>query len=146
MIMGMNYFVGVGIFLKNQTKYYLFPSLSAAIINIALNYFLIPRYGMMGAAFSILSAQTIYTTLLALFSSKHLAIHFEWGKVFLVFLISIIFFEIDQFLRIGNFWINMLTGFLILLAFPLILYKFNFFETIEIRRLKEGLQKLFTRI
>ena len=146
MIMGMNYFVGVGLFLKNQTKYYLIPSFSAASVNIVMNYFLIPKYGMMGAAFSIISAQIIYTSLLAYFSAKQMKINFEWGKIFLIYLISISFFEIYQFLRIDNFWIKTIIGIAFLTAFPIVLYILNFFEAIEIQRLKEGLVKFFIRI
>lgn len=146
MIMGMNYFVGVGLFLKNQTKYYLIPSFSAAFTNFVMNYFLIPVYGMMGAALSIISAQIIYTGLLTFYSSKQMKIHFEWGKITLIFVLGIGFFELEQLSTNSNILINSIWRLVILVIFPIILYKLNFFESIEIQRLKEEINKLWLRL
>jgi O-antigen/teichoic acid export membrane protein len=142
MIMGMNYFVGIGLFLKNQTKYYLFPSFSALLINIVLNFLLIPKYGMIGAGISVIAAQIIYTGLLAYFSGKHFKINFEWNKVLSIYILAILSFVLFESLNINNVWISLLFRIVILFSFPFILYKLNFFEKIEILRLKEGLIKM----
>lgn len=44
----------VGIFIKNKTKYILYLTLFASIINIVLNIILLPRIGVAGAAWSTL--------------------------------------------------------------------------------------------
>lgn len=146
MVMGMNYFVGVGLFLKNQTKYYLVPSFSALTLNIALNVLLIPEYGMMGAGISVIAAQIVYTGLLAYFSGKHFKISFEWNKVLTIYILAILSFIGFESLNIHHFWVSLLVRLGILSLFPFILYKLNFFEQIEIQLLKEGIIKVLLRL
>jgi O-antigen/teichoic acid export membrane protein len=146
MIYGMNYFVSIGVFLKNKTKSYLLPSISTAIINILLNLYMIPAFGMMGAGYSTLIAQIIYVTQVSYFSSKLYKIQFEWGKIMTIFMISIAMFLLNQFLAIRNFWLASFERLILLFVFPMILYKLNFFEKIEVQRLKEGSYKLLKKI
>ena len=54
LITGMNYFVNIGMTLKNKTRYYIIPTFVAAIINIGLNFIFIRRFGFIGAAWSAL--------------------------------------------------------------------------------------------
>lgn len=146
MIMGMNYFVGVGLFLKQKTKQYLVPSFTAITINVLMNLWLIPPHGMMGAAYSVVAAQIVYTGLLSYFSGKHLKIDFEWNKIFLIYGLAIIILISIQNFVIKNFFLESLVKLVSLFIFPIILYKLKFFETIEIQRLKEGVIKLIKRI
>lgn len=146
MVMGMNYFVQVGLFLKNKTSFYLIPSFTAASVNIFLNYLLIPKHGMMGAGYSILSAQIVYTGLITYFSGKQLKIGFEWAKIFTIYFIAIAIFLFQNFFISSIFWLATLERIILLAIMPLILYKLNFFEPIEIQRAKEGLVKLAKRI
>jgi len=143
MVMGMNYFVGVGLYLKEKMIYFLVPSFTAAATNIFLNFLLIPRMGMMGAAFSNLAANIIYTALLTIISSKFIKVSFEWSKIFMIYLIAIVLYSVDILTR-GLPFVAEITIKLVLLAiFPLVLYKLNFFEKIEIKRIKEGLSRVF---
>jgi len=143
MVMGMNYFVGVGLYLKEKMIYFLVPSFTAAATNIFLNFLLIPRMGMMGAAFSNLAANIIYTALLTIISSKFIKVSFEWSKIFMIYLIAIVLYSADILTR-GLPFVAEITIKLVLLAiFPLVLYKLNFFEKIEIKRIKEGLSRVF---
>ena len=48
MVMGMNYFVGIGLYLKNKMHQFLVPSLAAVLLNIMMNFYFIPLWGMMG--------------------------------------------------------------------------------------------------
>jgi len=83
--------------------------------------------------------------LLAWFSSKQMAIGFEWGKIMLIYFFAIVIFGVNQFLNIPNFWIASAVKLLLIAAFPYILYKFNFFEAIEMESLKKALNKLVAK-
>jgi O-antigen/teichoic acid export membrane protein len=145
MVMGMNYFVGIGLFLKNKMHLFLVPSLAAVILNIVMNYFFIPIWGMMGAAYSTLISQIIYTTILTVTSGKQLKVGFEWFKISLIYFMAISLFLVNQFTVSLNFFLASFIRLLLLAVFPLVLYKLNFFEKIEIVRLKEGIGKIFNR-
>lgn len=143
---GMNYFVGVGLFLSNKTRYYLIPSFAALFVNIAINFILIPAYGMIGAALSVFIAQVIYSSTLAYLSGKFFKINFEWGKVILICSIAILIYAISQLLNSYSAWIAFPIRLFLLALFPLLLYKLNFFEPIEIQRLKQTVTGLFKKI
>jgi O-antigen/teichoic acid export membrane protein len=146
MVMGMNYFVGVGLFLRKKTIHYLIPSFAAITVNVLMNYELIPSLGMMSAAYSVLVSQIIYTGLLAYFSGKFMNIRFEWGKILQIYFLVIIIFIFIKFLGIKNFYLDSVIKLIMLTLFPIILYKMNFFERIEIQRLKEGIIKSLVRL
>lgn len=146
LIMGMNYFVNVGINLKNKTRYYIIPTFISAAINIGLNFILIRRFGFLGAAYSALISQTINTILITVISNHFMPVGFEWRKIFTVLIISVIFFLIGFIIEPDSRALLAVIRIALLMLFPLILYKLNLFESIEIQRAREGIIKLRMRI
>jgi len=145
MIMGMNYFVGVGLYLKEKMIFFLIPSFSAAAINIFLNLLLIPGMGMMGAAWSNLAAQALYTGLLAFIASRFMKISFEWIKIAMISFLAVILFFAERFTGSLPFIAATAIRVALLGFFPLLLYKLNFFEEIELQRIREGISRVFNR-
>ena len=145
MVMGMNYFVGIGLFLKNKMHRFLVPSLAAVILNIMMNFFFIPLWGMMGAAYSTLCSQIVYTIILTITAGKQIKIGFEWFKIILIYTLAIALFVGNQFTMSLNFFLASIIRLILLGIFPLVLYKLNFFEKIELLRLREGIGKIFSR-
>jgi O-antigen/teichoic acid export membrane protein len=144
MVMGMNYFVGIGLFLKNKMHLFLIPSLAAVVLNIIMNYFFIPIWGMMGAAYSTLISQIIYTAILTVTSGKQLKVGFEWFKILMIYTLAIALFFGNQLTSSLNIFLATPLRLLLLAVFPLVLYKLNFFEKIELLRLREGIGKIFS--
>lgn len=142
MIMGMNYFVGIGLFLSKKTNYYLVPAFVAAAVNIALNMKLIPLYGMYGACFSLVLAQIIYTGILSYLSGKQIKIGYEWGKILTIFSISIILYLSSTYINFKPLILAILLKGLLICVLPLALYFLNFFEQIEIERMQQSVYKL----
>jgi O-antigen/teichoic acid export membrane protein len=144
-IMGMNYFSNAGIILKNKTKLLVIPTFIAALLNITLIYFSIPAFGYVGPAISTFLSQTVYVGLIAIISNKLMKINFEWTKVFLSVFIAILFFIIGEYLITQSVILIIVIRTFLLLLYPFILYKLNFFEAIEIERLiqlKEKVKKI----
>ena len=121
------------------------PAFSAVAVNVCMNFILIPAWGMMGAACSVVLAQITYTSLLAWLSDKQMAVHFEWGKIALIYCLAIGIFGISQYLTIENFWIDGLIKLSLLTIFPVVLYKFNFFEEVEIQSVKRAVLKFVSK-
>ena len=136
-VLGMNYFVCIGLFLKNKTNYYIIPSLITAAVNILLNFILIPRYGMFGAAASTLTSQIIYTAILTLVSNRIYPVPFEWKKIFLIFFLAMVAYLVSVNIATGHFILDLVIRVFIILLIPVSLLKLGFFETIEKERLKE---------
>lgn len=142
MIMGMNYFVGIGLFLSKKTNFYLIPAFAAAFLNILLNYKLIPLYGMYGASYSLIAAQIIYTLILSYTSGIHYKVSYEWGKILTIYILGIIMYSISINIVLESTVLLILFKLVLLSLLPLILYKFNFFEKVEIERLQHSFYKL----
>jgi O-antigen/teichoic acid export membrane protein len=145
MVMGMNFFVGIGLFLKNKMHLFLFPSLAAVILNIVMNFIFIPLWGMMGAAYSTLCSQVVYTVILTVTSGKQYKVDFEWVKILLIYSLAIMLYFANLFAGSLNIFLASFLRIILLVVFPLVLYKLNFFEKIELMRLREGISKVFTR-
>lgn len=85
MFLGLNSILNAGLYLKKMSRSILFIMLTALAINVAMNIYLIPRYGVFGAAVATLVA-CVATTMLTIFlSSKHIKVKID-VKVVLYYL------------------------------------------------------------
>jgi len=146
MIIGMDYFLGLGLFITKKTKYFMLASFTALIINILINYLMIPKIAMMGAALGILAAQTVYILIVAYFSSKFMKVEFEWLKIALIFFISISIYFIGEYFNFNNLFMKYMLRVVLLTVYPIVLYKLNFFEAIEIEKIKGIFHNYYQKI
>lgn len=90
---GLYYIVNIGLNVKRKTWLLsLFPTI-AAIINLALNLVLIPRYGAMGAAIATLLAYIVLTLVAYLVNQRFYPLPFEIGKFVLAFLLGVVLYQ-----------------------------------------------------
>lgn len=85
----------VGVTLTRNTKYITLANTIAAFLNIIFNFFLIPNYGMMGAAFASLISFIIRTAILYYYAQKSYYIPYNIAKVtgFLFILLFVCIFQ-----------------------------------------------------
>jgi len=124
----------VGLQLEKKTIYLPLITGLGAIVNIVFNYALIPKFGMIGAAWAAVFAYVAIAASSYIISQRFYRIEYEWlrlgklaGVVAALFAIEMIF-SVPFLGRIG-----------LLLAFPLALFATGFFENSEIRRAKKAL-------
>jgi hypothetical protein len=99
----------------------------------------------MGAAYSTLCSQVVYTVILTVTSGKQYKVDFEWVKILLIYSLAIVLYFANLFAGSLNIFLASFLRIILLVVFPLVLYKLNFFEKIELMRLREGISKVFTR-
>ena len=63
LLLGVNIIWSVGYLLKRKTKYIPIMTIIAAALNVILNYFLVPPFGMMGAAVATLISYFVWAVL-----------------------------------------------------------------------------------
>lgn len=78
-----------GITIRKKTKIILFINLLVAIINVGLNFILIPRYGIMGASAATLFGYFCGFLMYIFFSQKLYYVKHYWFKYSLNFILSI---------------------------------------------------------
>ena len=76
-IFGTQIFISIG-----KEKYTMYSAIIAAVINLTLNYFLIPIYGALGAAIATAVCEVVMTLILGIFLLKSKLI--EIKKIFLI--------------------------------------------------------------
>lgn len=79
----MQYPASVGIYVGSGTKW-LLPIFSSGIVfSLILNRLLVPRFGMLGAAWAWLGAWVLITTLMGCIGQRYFALHYEWKPLLL---------------------------------------------------------------
>ena len=74
----------IGIGIERKAHYYPIVTAGAAAVNIALNFALVPRWGMMGSAWATVAGYGVMAVLGFVFSHRLYPIPFEWTRLSLV--------------------------------------------------------------
>ncbi|MBL1212001.1 MAG: oligosaccharide flippase family protein [Ignavibacteriae bacterium] len=113
-----------GIYIEEKTNYFPIVTGTGAAVNILANLFLIPIYGIMGAAIATFASYFIMAAGLYFVSQKFYPIKYEFRKV-IVILLDIFFITIGYYYFLWNNSLNFATKILLLGAFFAILILFR---------------------
>jgi len=127
----------LGMFLTKNTKHIAYITISAAILNISLNFLLIPKFGMIAAAYNTLISFVLFYFITKYYADKFYKVSYENVKLFKIFCIGILLYIIINTVFNDVTIIGMLVKALMIIIFPLILYSLNLFDTIEIQAIKK---------
>lgn len=134
LMQGLNYAGNVGINLQRKVKYRPLIIVTSAALNLALNFLLIPSYGMMGAAVATFVSYTFQSFLRILVSHHLYPIPYEYARLGRLALVIGGVYSAGMVIAWGSVWFALAgKGFLLLCA-PLLLYASGFFERGEIER------------
>ena len=110
-------------------------------LNIILNYFTIPLWGMYGAAFSTFVSFYLLISSMYIFSDKFYFIKYETLKLYVIFLIAGIIIFVFQYFNIQPKWLDISLRIIICTVFPVILFPFKIYERIEIETARRIVKK-----
>ena len=134
-IQGLFTLTSIGIGISKKAYYYPILTFFAALVNISLNFLLVPLFGMLGAAWATVGGYAIMTGLGYIFANRHYPIPFEWKRFGVVALAAVFSFAASRLAGEPS-----LTSFLIkvgaLAIYPAALFAFGFFREEEIKKLK----------
>ncbi len=122
----------LGITISRRTKYMALFAGLAALVNIALNFLLIPKYGMVGAAWATAGSYFLLSLLYLYTSQKLIYLKLPWQKIFKLVLLSVVAiitfplawkygFKLNLVAKIGEF-----VGFFVILYFLGILERYEY--------------------
>ncbi len=95
---------GSGFFIQKKTKALMYLALTAGLVNICLNMLLIPRFGILGAAYATFAAYVMLSVLIAMRSNRFLKIKVNLNKVLLYILLSCVTMYAASFYSVENIW------------------------------------------
>lgn len=109
----------------------------ALVLNIILNYLLIPFWGMFGAAISTLVSFYLLIVFMYYFSGKYYFIKYESLKLYLIFILAGFIIFAFQYYDIQPKWLDISLRLLACILFPLLLLPLRVYEKIEIQTAKK---------
>jgi O-antigen/teichoic acid export membrane protein len=113
----------------------------ALILNIALNYLLIPKFQMYGAAFATFISFFILIASMYYFSRNYYFIKYETMKLIVIFAVASIIIFTFQYISIPHKWTDISLRITACVSFPFILYIFKVYEPVEISTAKSFIKK-----
>lgn len=117
---GMTIISSLGLYLTGKTKIIAVLNFIVAMINVALNFILIPYYGATGAAIATVIAYIILYKISYYYSKKYHGFYFEFRKIYALLTFGIILYFIGILPDIENFYINIAYKLFIVALFPVI--------------------------
>ncbi len=140
MTQGLYALTSIGIGISKKTTYFPVMTLSAAVVNVALNILWIPRFGVEGAAWATVAGYGLMAVMGIYFGNKHYPIPFEWSRLARIAMAAALAYVVSTTAPFE--WqraIPIKLG--ASLVFPAALFVLGFFRHDEIEWLKDRLKK-----
>ncbi len=122
--------LAIGIGRARRTQFNWIVSGAAAVLNVALNFVLIPRYGMMGAAVSTAAAYVALFLGMMLNSQQVYPVPYQWRRVLTLSAVAIALTAIGYEVR------SLPLSVALCVAYPLLLVPLGFYLPAERKRLR----------
>ena len=128
--------VTIGLVIKKKTKVIGLLIFITSILNIVLNLFFIPIWGIYGAALATLCSQVFFFITMAIQSQKAYFIPYEWKKVLVLFLLAALFLSFSLAVSDVNIVFRLPIKIALFFSFPFVLYLFHFYDEVELVQIK----------
>lgn len=135
--------VDIGFYVKKKTYWYAIINGAAASVNILLNWFLIPRFGAMGAAVVTVISFAICPLMAYFISQKYLAIRYDLVRMTKLIVVVLLCYAVISQVAVPYLYLDILLKLTMVLLFPIALYCVGFFEAREIHYVKTLLQNRY---
>ena len=138
---GMSLISSLGFYLLGKTSYVAIITIVSALLNIGLNFILIPKYGIMGAAINTLIAFVFLYFISLIGSNQFFKINFEHKKLFSLILLGVSLFFVSTLFNSMHLFHSLLLKLALVVLYPIILFIGSFYEASEIRLVKGFIKK-----
>jgi O-antigen/teichoic acid export membrane protein len=143
--------LNIGITLRKRTMFAPLVIVAGLAVNISLNFWLIPRYGAIGASVATLISYIAFCAFRYSASNLFFKVRYQWGRVFTLLGVGgvlISCFYLNDYLRGESpsrtaLYLSVLTKGLLAVSFPLLLMALRFYDERERRRIAEICQRAY---
>ncbi len=140
------FMTNTGLETRNKMRYTSPIIAGSAAINLGLNYLLIPRFGMMGAAFATLVSYLSFALVNMAVNLHFWYIPYEYDRIAKIVLAWGLIYGSSLLVRVPNAWLGFVLKLLLLATYPLLLYVFRFFQDQELARFHRAFQSGWSRV
>ena len=113
-----------GIYIEEKSMYVPIMTAIGAVVNVGLNFWMIPRWGILGAAFATLASYFIMAVGYFIITQKIYKINYEYAKIAKIF-ISVFIVAVFYYIQMIGNHLSLVNEFLMLLLFVILLGIFN---------------------
>jgi O-antigen/teichoic acid export membrane protein len=113
--------IDFGIYLHQKVYYYIIVSILTIVLNVILNFWLLPKFGLISAAYITIITYLFSSTLIYIISNRYYKLKLEWKKLIILILLLITIYSIINFLK---FEIDFPSKVLIYIILSFFVYKF----------------------
>jgi len=138
---GSYFQVQIGILLKKKTRYIAYVVAVSAVANLALNFLLIPRIGIWGAALSTLASFGITTILTYLVSNRIYQVKYQFARIFKLLALAVVLYLVSLGINTDSLFTSLFVKSVLVLSFPFCLFFLRFYTPPEIGKIKEMVSK-----
>src|SRR5581483_9045396 len=131
---GLTFTVNVGIFFSKKPHLRMAAVVAAAAVNIALNFVLIPRFGMMGAAWATLIGFLVQVSVALTLSRREYYIPYPWVRLGSIVGFAIAVYFVSREVTFPNLAASIAFKSLLLLTYPVFLLAIGTFEREDLLR------------
>jgi len=135
--MGLSHFFRVGLYYTKETKYLGYAVGGCALLNLPLNLMLIPPLGAMGAALATLVSFAVLAVAVLVASHRIFPIRYHYGRLFKLIFVAIVVYGAAELVRPRPLVPAVAVDLLLLASFPVLLFMLAFYETAEIKKMRE---------
>ncbi len=133
---GIRFMTNIALPIQNRMKYMPPIIISSAVLNLVLNYLLIPRYGMIGAAWATLISYFVLVLVQILVNLHFWYISYEYKRIAKIAFAGVLIYGCSLLIQTTNILLNLGLKLVLLATYPLILYVLHFYEKRELTTLK----------
>ena len=131
-VFSMHYHVNLGLLIEKKTKYLAAINLSNAALVLVLNYFLIRKYGVYGAAIAALTAFAVKVTLTYHFSCRFCKVYLELARIGKLLLASGVIYAASFYVTAESPYLSMALRSAMVCLLPVCLLLLGFFTADEL--------------
>jgi len=140
------YHFSIGISYFKKTIYFTYINIITAAVNLSLNFLLIPKYGVWGAAWSTVITYIVHASLTYYYSNRLFPLEFEVVRVAKLILAGCLAYLLGRFIDTGSAWLNLVVKVGPLAGFAFLLYVLRFFTVRELKTMREAIDRLRARL
>ncbi len=118
------FYCNLGNYIKDKSKYIAIASIISAVGCTVLNFTLIPKYGVYGAAWATVGAFFIRFILTNIFSQRFYYIDYSWSKQLRLLMFAVIIYLSSKVIDVSQVSISLGINTFLMLLFIIIIYSF----------------------
>ena len=135
-VLDVNYFFHVGMNLYKKTSYLAYAVGGSALLNLLLNYLLIPPFHAWGAAWATLLSFVVMAAANCVLSQRLYPIQYEHSRLVKMLFMASAIFAVSKFIHIDSVASSVAIDLLLLATFPFMLWMVSFYRDDEIEMVR----------